>query len=98
MDFEWDESKRLSNIAKHGIDFEDAMYIWDGTVIEKSDPRDYGGEKRFNSFGELDGRLLAVVHTWRGNTCRLISARKANDREQRAYHAALSSVAPEPDD
>lgn len=97
MEFEWDEIKRVSNLMKHGIDFEDALYIWEGTVIEKADPRSYRGETRFVTFGECDGRLMAVVHTWRGNCCRIISARKANKRERRAYDAALSGVAPEPD-
>lgn len=53
--------------------------------------------KRFRAYGIVDGRVLAVVYTWRSDVCRVISARKANDREQRAYHAALSRVAPDPD-
>lgn len=97
MDFEWDERKRAANFTKHGIDFEDAIYIFEDFVQEKDDPRDYDGETRIIAYGEVDGRLLAVVYTWRDGARRIISARKANGREQRAYHATLSSVAPQPD-
>lgn len=96
MEFEWDENKNESNIKKHGIDFSDAMYIWEGPVYEKPDLRDYSGETRFNAFGMLDNRILAVAFTWRGEVCRIISARKANERERRAYNATLSGVAPNP--
>ena len=97
MDVEWDERKRETNIDKHGIDFEDAIYIFEGVVLEKNDPRDHDGETRIIAYGEVDGRLLVVVYTWRDGARRIISARKANGREQRAYHATLSSVAPQPD-
>ncbi|WP_376960743.1 BrnT family toxin [Azospirillum sp. A26] len=97
MDFEWDQRKYETNIAKHDIDFEDAIYIFEGVVLEKNDPREYNGETRIIAYGEVDGRLLVVVYTWRDSARRIISARKANGREQRAYHATLSSVAPQPD-
>lgn len=97
MDFEWDEYKREANFIKHGIDFEDAIYIFEGFVKEKDDPRDHNGEARIIAYGEVDGRLLVVVYTWRDGARRIISARKANGREQRAYHATLSGVAPQPD-
>lgn len=97
MDFDWDERKRVTNLSKHGIDFEDAIYIFEGVVLEKNDPRDHNGETRIIAYGEVDGRLLVVVYTWRDGARRIISARKANGREQRAYHATLSSVAPQPD-
>nr|WP_245987105.1 BrnT family toxin [Azospirillum thermophilum] len=71
------------------------MYVFEGPTIVRPDLRDYGTETRFVTFGHVDGRLLAVVHTWRGNVCRIISARKANKREQRAYHSALLGHAPD---
>lgn len=96
MEFEWDEDKNESNIEKHGIDFNDTMYIWEGPVAERSDPRNYRGETRFVAFGLLDGRLLAVVYTWRDGVCRIISARKANKRERKALDAAFPGIAPDP--
>lgn len=98
MHFAWNDTKNASNVLKHGVDFEDAIYIWSGRVVERPDHRQYAGEARFIAFGMVDERLLAVVYTWRGDTCRIISARKANKRERRAYDAALSGVAPDPQD
>lgn len=97
MEFDWHERKREENLDKHRIDFEDAIYIFEGVVLEKNDPRDHNGETRIIAYGEVNGRLLVVVYTWRDGARRIISARKANGREQRAYHATLSSVAPQPD-
>lgn len=94
FDFEWDDGKNTSNITKHGVDFNDAIYIWEGKVIEKHDHRDYGGEKRLIAMGLVDNRIHVVVYTWRGNVRRIISAWKANERDQRAYHQALPDAAP----
>jgi uncharacterized protein len=52
--------------------------------------RDYGESRRL-TLGNIEGRLYAVSYTLRGEAIRLISARKANDREQRKYHEALST-------
>lgn len=89
MKFDWDESKNISNIEKHKIDFDDAIHIWENHVIEKVDPRKYCNEIRFIAMGEIDGRLHVVVYTWRDEVRRIISARKANERERKAYHQAL---------
>lgn len=63
MHFEWDDLKNASNVLKHCIDFEDAIYIWSGQVVERPDHRSYTGETRFIAFGIVDDRLLAVVYT-----------------------------------
>jgi uncharacterized DUF497 family protein len=96
MQFEWNTQKNKTNILKHGIAFDDAMYIWEGWVLELPDPNDHGGEVRIRAFGIVDGRTLAVAYTWRGDVRRIISARKANKRERRAYHAALPDLAADP--
>ncbi|HRJ62085.1 MAG TPA: BrnT family toxin [Azospirillaceae bacterium] len=93
MEFEWDEDKNLKNIAKHKVDFNDAIYLWESCVIEKIDQRNYGNETRYIAMGEVDGRLFVVVYTWRGAHRRIISARKANDRERKSYRQALSNAA-----
>lgn len=98
MEFEWDANKNLTNYKKHCVQFEDAMYVFEGPTVQRKDLRDYDGETRFVTFGHVDGRLLAVVHTLRGDFCRIISARKANKRERRAYHSALLEHAPNRDD
>jgi uncharacterized protein len=85
MDFEWHEPKRQSNLVQHGIDFEDAKEIWQGEVLEVPSDQDEHGEQRHIAYGVLEGRIIAVVFTWRGTVRRLISARRARTYEQRHY-------------
>ncbi|MGA8401925.1 MAG: BrnT family toxin [Stellaceae bacterium] len=86
-DFEWDETKRQSNLAKHGVDFRRAILIFEGETLEVEDRRRNYQELRFRCLGEIAGRVYQVVYTPRELNRRIISARKANVREQRAYHA-----------
>jgi uncharacterized protein len=83
--FEWHELKRQSNLGQHGIDFEDAKDIWQGEVLEVSSEQDEHGEQRYMAYGVLEGRIIAVVFTWRGTVRRLISARRARTYERRHY-------------
>ncbi|NJL83331.1 MAG: BrnT family toxin, partial [Chloroflexaceae bacterium] len=46
------------------------------------------GEERFIAIGESQGRVLAVTYTWRGDTIRIISARKATKNETREYYSS----------
>ncbi len=85
MDFEWDEAKRLANLAKHGVDFIDAdAFDWLGAIRWRDDRRVYG-EMRFAALGTCRGRVHSISFTMRGPIVRLISFRKANDRETRRY-------------
>jgi hypothetical protein len=96
-EFEWDPAKRAANLAKHGIDFVDAARLFDGFVLRQ--PRlhpDYG-EPRVIAIGQVSGALLTVIYTPRGSALRIISARRANGREARAYRAVQPPQAPEPD-
>jgi uncharacterized protein len=63
MEFEWDEEKRLANINNHGIDFIDALEVFDGDIVTIEDDRYSYGEQRFVTFGLLQGRVVAIVHT-----------------------------------
>src|SRR5688572_7491511 len=87
MDVEWDEAKRQANILKHGIDFADAIAIFSGRFIETEDLRRDYGERRYRTVGLLSDQIIQVVHTWRGERCRIISARRAGRNDRRAYHA-----------
>jgi uncharacterized protein len=87
MAFEWDEDNRKAHLAKHGVDFRRATQIFDGPTVETVDDRLNYRETRINALGEIEGRVYAVTYTWRDRTRRIISARKANAREQRKYHA-----------
>ncbi|MGA1802519.1 BrnT family toxin [Rhizobium sp. HT1-10] len=81
--FEWDESKRLLNIAKHSIDFIRAANALGQPHIEM--PSDKQGEVRTLAICPDSQRLIAVVYTMRGSICRIISARAAHKNERRAY-------------
>ena len=86
MGYEWDAAKAALNLKKHGIEFaEAALALEDEYALTVADP-DPRGEERFVSIG-MDplGRTLVVVFTWRGDSIRLISARKATGREKRQY-------------
>lgn len=87
--FAWDEKKRLSNIAKHGIDFLLASQMFDGRVrLDLESAR--GDEQRTLSIADFDGKLIAVAWTWRDDdVVRLISARRARREEESAYRQLL---------
>lgn len=96
--FEWDPAKEEKNVRERDLDFTTASRIWGGPVLEKIDDRRDYGETRILAFGKIDGRLTAVLFTWRGATRRIISARKANEREQRRFEAEIrNSPAPPAD-
>jgi uncharacterized protein len=85
MDFEWDDNKQRVNIARHGIDFQDAKAVLEDAPVMLSDDRYDYGEHRCIAAGEVKGQLLIVVFTIRNGVFRIISARKANARERRKY-------------
>jgi uncharacterized DUF497 family protein len=86
VDAEWDESKRLSNIAKHNVDFNRVVSMFDSWVMEWPLLRRDHGEDRFASLGIVDDLIFYVVYTWPGDRRRIISARRAGRRERERYH------------
>jgi uncharacterized DUF497 family protein len=87
---EWDEEKREENIRKHGIDFAGVETLFEGfTATIEDDRLDYG-EQRFVTFGVMEGRVAAVVHTEQSDTIRIISIRKATKREEQGYFSTIS--------
>jgi uncharacterized DUF497 family protein len=85
MDLEWDDAERRANLEKHGLDFADAADLdWDrATVIE--DARKAYPEPRYWAFAMRGLRLHVVTFCRRDKNIRVISFRKANDRETRRY-------------
>ena len=84
MEFEWDEAKRRSNLRKHGLDFADMSgFDWDTAALREDDAVEH--EQRGFGLGFLDGRLVAIVYTLRGERCRMISMRSATRQEYRRY-------------
>ena len=92
MDFEWDARKAAQNVAKHGVPFDYAARVFlDPRRLDTKDMRFTYREQRWVTLGKISGRLFAVAYTLRGGVVRLISARKANAREQRRYDETLST-------
>jgi uncharacterized DUF497 family protein len=87
-EFEWDQLKNELNTAKHGLSFEEAVLMFDGPLLLKVDDRREYGEKRIKALGVIGEDIYHVVYTERGARIRIISARKANREERRAYRAA----------
>ncbi len=91
MEFEWNEDKRLSNIDKHQIDFIGSESLFDGYTVTIEDDRQNYGEQRFVTFGNLNNRIVAVVHTETVETIRIIPIRKATKNEIRGYYATITN-------
>jgi len=91
VSFEWDETKRKTNIAKHGIDFLDVPEMFTSLMLVAMDIRKDYGEPRKIGFGFIRGRLMAVAFTEREpSSIRIISARKANTREEAYYQKTIA--------
>lgn len=89
--FEWDEAKREANLRKHGIDFIDIAPLFEGYTVTIEDERFAYGEQRFVTFGVLEGRVVAVLHTESADVIRIISIRKATRSEEASYFSTLSN-------
>ncbi|CAI9404431.1 hypothetical protein ANOBCDAF_04618 [Pleomorphomonas sp. T1.2MG-36] len=89
MQIEFDPVKRATNLAKHQIDLAEAERVFEGDTLTIEDDRFDYGEQRFITIGRLAGRMMVIVWTPRGAARRIISLRKANDREQAAYSPRL---------
>ena len=85
MEFEWDSVKNQHNIEKHGIDFTDAVRIFERPTLTVVDNRRNYGEKRIAAMGTIEDVILYVVYTVRDGIRRIISARRANRRERKKY-------------
>jgi uncharacterized DUF497 family protein len=82
MRISYDPAKRDRTLAGRGLDFNDAVEVFDGIVVEVQDTRRDYGEPRIVCFGFLRRRLVQIVYTPRGAVRHIISMRKANDREK----------------
>ena len=85
--FEWDDAKAAANYAKHGVSFGRALLVFSDPfgIAEYDDRKDYD-ENRFTRTGMVEGTLLFVSYTERGERIRIISARRATKHEQDDYY------------
>ncbi len=93
MIIEFDPSKDQKNVNKHGLSLGRFVELeFRLGIIERDDRRDYG-EQRYVALAFLKERLHAACFCVRGDTFRVISLRKANDREMRRYERAQEEKA-----
>lgn len=87
MNFEWDPVKAKRNLRKHGVSFVEAVTVFgDPLALTYPDPDHSISEQRFISIGlSSAGRVLIVAHADRGQSVRIISARKTTPRERKHY-------------
>lgn len=87
MESEYDPAKSAKNLAKHGIDFEQAQRMWDDVVLEfDADPR--SDDARYLELGVIDGKHWTAIVTYRGehkDIVRIISVRRSRDYEEDTY-------------
>jgi uncharacterized protein len=86
----YDDEKRAKTLEERGLDFEDAAVILGGQRATRADNRQDYGEPRFNTAGKLEGRMVVVTRTPRGDEVRVISMRYCHDREAREWEAAFN--------
>jgi hypothetical protein len=85
MEFTWSKWKRAANLRIHGLDFVDAPRVFEGATFTFEDDRFSYGEQRFVTLGLLAGIPISIVHTENEHEIRVISFRKATQREAQIY-------------
>lgn len=85
MQIEFDPDKRAKTLQERDLDFALAGEVFAGRHFTAADEREDYSEPRFMTLGLLSGRMVVVVWTPRGEFRRIISMRKANEREQTRY-------------
>jgi len=85
VQIEFDPEKRDRTLAERQVDFARATEVFAGRHFTLEDTRDDYSETRHITVGKLDGRMVVMIWTPRGEARRIISMRKANEREQARY-------------
>ena len=93
MEFEYDPQKSARNLAKHGIGFGEAQRLWDGPHLRASAKK--RGEHRYAVVGMARGICWTAIATDRGDRVRIISVRRATEKE-RSYYVQHQDNAREP--
>ena len=89
MEFTWSERKRSLNIKLHGLDFLDAPTVFSGVTFTFEDDRFSYNEQRYVTLGLLAGIPVSIVHTETAHEIRIISFRKATQREVLIYFSQV---------
>ena len=87
MEFDFDPEKAAANLKKHGLSLDQAIGLWEvPAVVVKARTV---GEERFLIIGRLGEKLYSCIYTVRGETIRLISARRSHRKEEEIYHEVI---------
>jgi uncharacterized DUF497 family protein len=89
MAISFDPTKRDETLKERGLDFADAESVFAGLTLTLPDLRQDYGEDRFQTYGLIEGRLVMVVWTQRGEDRHVMSMRKCNEREQAKFGKQL---------
>ncbi len=95
MTYEWDPAKAAANVKKHGVSFEEAASVFlDASALTFWDPDHSEEEDREITIGRsARQRILFVAHAPREDRIRIISARRATNRERRQYEGGIDEAA-----
>ena len=91
VQFTWDERKRRENLARHGLDFEDAPAVFAGPTLTIEDDRFPYPEYRFMTLGLLRETAVTIVHTETQGRIHVISFRKATRHEEAILFQSLAN-------
>lgn len=84
MPFEFDPLKSAANLAKHGIDFQQAQALWEDARLLEA-PARTEGEQRFMAVGLIGQKHWSAIYVYRGDRVRIISVRRARSEEIEYY-------------
>lgn len=85
MRIEFDEAKRGATLEARGLDMAEVPLVFAGATLTVEDDRQDYGEVRYITIGFLDATMVVIVWTRRNDARRIISLRRANERERRIY-------------
>lgn len=90
MEFEFDSGKSKLNRIKHGIDFHQAQLLWEGPYVEFAAQQEY--ENRFAVIGQIGDKVYTCIYTVRRNHIRIISCRRARNKERQLYENSIQKT------
>ena len=91
MEFTGSERKRTVNLKEHKLDFIDAASVFEGLTYTFEDDRFAYSEQRFVTLGVLAGIPVSIAHTENDHEIRVISFRKATNREAQIYFSEIQN-------
>lgn len=85
MELTFDPAKNAANRAKHGVSLADAEAFDLASAMVEVDARKAYGETRYRAFGRMGGRGYCLAFTIVGDVVRVISFRRAHEKEMARY-------------